>query len=111
MQMKYLRWRNRLKKTRQEGGCITMSKKVRVYSTPGCPFCKMTKEFLSQKGVEFTNYDVTKDRDALEEMKKISGGARSVPVIAVCNEVMIGFDPGRLEQALNCLKQSSEIPE
>ena len=88
-----------------------MSKKVRVYSTPGCPYCKMTKEFLSQKGVEFTDYDVTKDRDALEEMRKISGGARSVPIIAVCNDVMIGFDPGRLEQALNCLKQSSEIQE
>ena len=87
-----------------------MSEKVRIYSTPGCPFCKMTKEFLSQKGVEFTDYDVTKNREALEEMRKITGGARSVPVIAVCNEVMIGFDPGRLEQALNCLKQSSEIP-
>lgn len=98
-----------LKRRNKEG--VTMKEKVRVYSTPGCPFCKMTKEFLSQKGVEFTDYDVTKDRDALQEMRKITGGARSVPVIAVCNEVMIGFDPGRLEQALNCLKQSSEIPE
>ena len=88
-----------------------MREKVKIYSTPTCPYCKMAKEFLSQKGVEFIDYDLTKDREALEEMRRITGGARSVPVIAVCNEVMIGFDRERLEQALNCLKQSSEIPE
>ncbi len=71
----------------------------------------MAKEFLEQKGVDFIAYDVTKDREALKEMKKITGGARSVPVIAVCNEVLVGFDRGRLEQSLTCLRQSSEIPE
>ena len=41
-------------------------------------------------------------------MIKISGG-RSVPVIAVCDEVMVGFDAARLEQAVNCLKQRSTV--
>jgi len=68
----------------------------------------MTKEFLSQKGYKFTDYDVTKDRAALDEMVKISG-ARSVPVIAACNEVMVGFDKSRLEQMLSCIKQRTEI--
>jgi glutaredoxin 3 len=68
----------------------------------------MTKEFLSQKGYKFTEYDVTKDRAALDEMVKISG-ARSVPVIAACNEVMVGFEKTRLEQMLNCIKQRTEI--
>jgi len=68
----------------------------------------MTKEFLSQKGYKFTEYDVTKDRAALDEMVKISG-ARSVPVIAACNEVMVGFDKTRLEQMLRCIKQRSEV--
>ena len=69
----------------------------------------MAKEFLSQRGVEFTAYDVTKDKAALEEMRKISGGALRVPVIAVCNEVMVGFDSDRVEQSLRCLSQSSEV--
>jgi glutaredoxin 3 len=68
----------------------------------------MAKEFLSQKGYKFTDYDVTKDRAALDEMVKISG-ARSVPVIAACNEVMVGFDRGRLEQMLSCMKQRTEV--
>lgn len=52
---------------------------------------------------------MTKDKEALAEMRKISGGALRVPVIAVCNEVMVGFDQTRLEQAVSCLSQSSEI--
>ncbi|MDP2968455.1 MAG: glutaredoxin family protein [Deltaproteobacteria bacterium] len=68
----------------------------------------MAKEFLSQKGYAFTEYDVTKDRAALDEMVKISG-ARSVPVIAACNEVMVGFEKTRLEQMLSCIKQRSEV--
>jgi glutaredoxin len=69
----------------------------------------MAKEFLSQKGVEFTTFDVTKDKAALEEMRKISGGALRVPVISVCSDVMVGFDRERVELALRCLGQSSEI--
>ncbi len=68
----------------------------------------MAKEFLSQKGYKFTEYDVTKDREALDEMVRISG-ARSVPVIAACNEVMVGFDRNRLEQMLSCIRQRSEV--
>ena len=68
----------------------------------------MAKEFLSQKGYKFTEYDVTKDRAALDEMVKVSG-ARSVPVITACNEVMVGFERNRLEQMLSCVKKRSEV--
>ncbi len=68
----------------------------------------MAKEFLSQKGFVFTEYDVTRDRTALDEMVKISGG-RSVPVISACNEVMVGFERNRLEQMLSCIKQRTEV--
>lgn len=62
-----------------------------------------------QKGVEYTAYDVTKDKAALEEMRRISGGALRVPVISLCNEVMVGFDRDRVETALRCLDHSSEV--
>jgi glutaredoxin 3 len=68
----------------------------------------MAKEFLSQKGFKFTEYDVSKDRAALDEMVKLSG-ARSVPVIAACGEVMVGFDRTRLEQMVSCIKQRTDL--
>ena len=68
----------------------------------------MAKEYLSQQGISYTEFDVTSDREALNEMVKISG-ARSVPVIAACNEVMVGFDKGKLEHLLGCLKQKTDV--
>ncbi len=86
-----------------------MENKVTVYSTPTCPYCIKAKDYLTEKGIEFTSIDVGKDRDALAKMIELTGGVRSVPVLVVCNEVMVGFDKGRLDQALNCLDQSTEI--
>ena len=68
----------------------------------------MTKEFLSKEGVDFDYIDVTKDRDALVEMVKISG-SRSVPVIAGCGEVIVGFDKTRLTQMINCMKNRTAV--
>jgi glutaredoxin len=60
----------------------------------------MAKEFLSKRGIEYVEFDVTKDRKALKEMVDISG-SRSVPVITACEQMMIGFDPQWLEQIVN----------
>jgi glutaredoxin len=62
------------------------------------------KEFLSQKGIAFTDHDVTTDRAALEEMRKITQGGLSVPVIHIGNEIIVGFDEERIKKALG-LKQ------
>ena len=68
----------------------------------------MAKEYLSQQGVPYKDFDVTRDREAFNEMVKISG-ARSVPVIAALDEVMVGFDKGRLEHMLGCLTQKTDL--
>ena len=73
---------------------------VKVYSTPTCPYCKLAKEYLSSKGVSFTNIDVSLDKAAGEEMIKISG-QMGVPVIVAGNEVITGFDKGAINKALN----------
>ncbi len=68
----------------------------------------MAKEYLSQKGIQYTDYDVAQDPKALDEMVKLSG-ARSVPVIAACGEVMVGFDKSRIDQMLSCITQRTEV--
>jgi glutaredoxin 3 len=64
----------------------------------------MAKEYLSQQGISYRDFDVTRDREALNEMVKISG-ARSVPVIAALDEVIIGFDKARVDNILGRLKE------
>lgn len=77
-----------------------MDRKVKIYTTPSCHYCQQVKDYLTERGIEFEAFDVTKNREALKEMKEITGGVRSVPVVAVGSEVIIGFDQAALEKAL-----------
>lgn len=52
-----------------------------------------------QKGVPFTEHDVSRDRLAASEMVRRTGQA-GVPVIVVDDEVVVGFNRPRLEQLL-----------
>jgi alkyl hydroperoxide reductase subunit F len=70
-------------------------KKVTVYSTKNCPYCRMVKAFLDKHGVPYDGIDVGEDPDAAKKMIELSG-QRGVPVIIVDDEVIIGFDSQRL---------------
>lgn len=81
---------------------------VRIYTTPTCGYCKQAKAYLTRKGVRYTEYDVTKDQAALDEMVKLSG-AKSVPVIVACEQMMIGFNSTRLDQMLECAQTRTNL--
>ena len=72
---------------------------VKVYSTPTCPYCKMVKGYLDEKGVAYQDADVSSDTAERDEMFKKSG-QRGVPVIDVDGQVVVGFDKERLEELL-----------
>jgi glutaredoxin-like YruB-family protein len=73
--------------------------KVKVYSTPTCPFCHMAKEFLKSKGIEFEDIDVSKDEAAAREMIEKSG-QMGVPVIEIDGKIVVGFDKEKIEKLL-----------
>ena len=54
--------------------------KVKIYTTPTCPFCFLAKEYLKEKGIEFEEIDVSKNEAAAMEMIQKSG-QMGVPVI------------------------------
>jgi glutaredoxin len=56
------------------------------------------KEFLHQKGVEFTEKDVSADERALEELMAM--GFSATPVTVIDGEAVVGFNRVRLEQLL-----------
>ena len=72
---------------------------VTVYTTPTCPYCHRVKDFLTQRGVNFTEHDVLIDRVAADEMIRKSG-QMGVPVITIDDQVVVGFDRARLENLL-----------
>jgi len=73
--------------------------KVKVYSTPTCPWCHRAKEFLEELKVEFEDINVAEDEDAAKEMVDKSG-QRGVPVIEIDGEIIVGFNPDAIKKAL-----------
>ena len=74
-------------------------KKVVIYSTPTCPFCKRAKDYLAQKGISYTDINVAVDREKAKEMIQKSG-QMGVPVIIVDDEIVAGFNQARLDELL-----------
>ena len=74
-------------------------KKVTIYSTPTCGYCKMAKEFFAEKGIEYTEYDVSTDEARRDEMVEKTG-QMGVPVIDIEGQVVVGFDKDKLSGML-----------
>lgn len=82
---------------------MTKSHKVKVYSTTWCGFCKMAKEYLKSRKVEFEDVNVEQDQLAGMYIMQKSGQA-GVPVIEIGDEVILGFDRERIDGALRQYK-------
>lgn len=76
-----------------------MSRKVTIYSTPDCGYCRAAKHFLAENGVEYKEVDVSENEDAAREIVRRTG-QYGVPVIDVGGTLLIGFDRRRLAALL-----------
>jgi glutaredoxin-like YruB-family protein len=79
-----------------------MDKTITIYSTTACPYCTMAKNYLKQKGFSFKDIDVSRDTVAADRMVKKSG-QMGVPVLEIGNEIIVGFDKGRINRALGII--------
>ncbi len=77
---------------------------VVVYGTSWCGACGQARSWLRSRGVAFADKDVEKDERANAEMQRKLKRANipfgGVPVIDVGGQLMLGFDPSRLEALL-----------
>lgn len=74
--------------------------KIRIFSTPSCPYCVTLKEFLRERGFVFEDINVSRDENGLKEMIDKSG-QMGVPVIEIDGEIVIGFDKEKISNLLN----------
>jgi glutaredoxin-like YruB-family protein len=74
--------------------------KVRVFSTPTCPYCYTLKKFLTNKGVAFEDVDVGKDENAASLLVEKTG-QMGVPVISIGEEFIVGFEKKKICELLN----------
>lgn len=74
--------------------------RIKVFALSTCPYCHQARHYLDESKVEYEVVEVDglsgqERADAIEEVKRLSGGT-SFPVIVVGDEVVIGFDKGRI---------------
>ena len=77
---------------------------VRVYTTPNCSQCAMTKMWLDKKGVHYSTVDLT-DRANINDYAAVRAlGYTSAPVVAIGYDYEVhwsGFRPDLLAE--HCL--------
>ena len=58
----------------------------------------MVKVYLSRKGFEYTEFNVSENREALKEL--VTKGYRSTPVTVMGEENVVGYSPTKIDEAL-----------
>jgi glutaredoxin 3 len=69
-----------------------MAAKVEIYISPFCGYCSRAKRLLSQKGVDYIDYDVIEDSSKRDEMVQRAGGRMTVPQIFIDGKHIGGSD-------------------
>ncbi|MEO6970258.1 MAG: glutaredoxin domain-containing protein [Chthoniobacterales bacterium] len=72
---------------------------MKLFSREWCSWCIDAKDYLTERGYQFTEIDVGRDRAAYEEMKELSDQTY-VPTLVAGDEVLANFDTAQLEKFL-----------
>jgi glutaredoxin 3 len=71
--------------------------KVEIYTRPGCGYCTHAKRLLTNKGLDFIEYDVYKNSQYIAELKHRTSG-RTYPQIFI-EDISVGGFTELLEKA------------
>jgi glutaredoxin-like YruB-family protein len=75
---------------------ISVGKKVVMYTTPWCKYCKKAKTYFKKKNIAFTEIDISNNKRAKRKFKKLGG--KGVPLILVGKKRMSGFSEKGFER-------------
>ena len=81
--------------------------RVEIYTKMFCPYCSRAKRLLSDKGVEYEEYDITMGGRKRDEMLGRANGRHTVPQIFIgdhhvggCDDLMELDEDGKLDPLL-----------
>jgi glutaredoxin len=89
-----------------------MTLKIILFTQPGCLSCELMKVYLEARELAFTERDIIADPAAHQEMVD-EHDSLTTPTLVVFSgdtgEVIVGFDPERLDQLI-VAAEASEAP-
>jgi len=75
-------------------------KRVIIFTTPTCTYCKQVKRYLIEKKVRFKEVDISHNTKAAQDMMRKSG-QQGVPQLWINNRPIVGFDRPKIDKMLN----------
>ncbi|MBI3459383.1 glutaredoxin family protein [Candidatus Acetothermia bacterium] len=80
-----------------------MTKKVELYTKPGCPGSEAVRAYLDQHGIPYTEWDIAVDPQAQQQLQVY--GSQTTPTIVVDGDAIIGFTEQQKQQLDQLLEQ------
>jgi len=91
-----------------------MNARIVFFTQPGCLSCELMKVFLEAKEIAFEVRDISADVEARRAMIE-QHGSHETPTLVVFSgevqQVVVGFDPMRLDQLLDPAPSSDSVTE
>jgi mycoredoxin len=56
-------------------------RRLTMYTTPWCGYCRRLKAQLDRAGIEYSEIDIERDPDAAEVVMSVNGGNQTVPTV------------------------------
>ncbi|MGA2746681.1 MAG: glutaredoxin family protein, partial [Candidatus Sulfotelmatobacter sp.] len=84
------------------------------FTQPGCLSCELMKVFLEAKEIAFEERDIVADPDARRALTEQHGSGETPTLVIFSGElqeVIVGFDPVRLDQLLAPASSSDAVTE
>lgn len=60
---------------------------MKLYTSPSCPVCRVLKEYLTTKGVEFEEIDITQNQEERESLEILT-----LPQLKAGTDTVISFN-------------------
>lgn len=73
---------------------------VTLYSAPWCGYCRVTKRFLDDQQVVYTEINVDEDEAAAARVARWNNGNRIIPTLDIDGTILTNPSPTQLRQIL-----------
>ncbi len=73
---------------------------VIMYCTPWCPACRRARAYLAEKGIKYTEVDISKDRAAASKVRGWARGFETTPTFDIKGTIIVDFDQAKVAKAL-----------
>jgi glutaredoxin len=91
-----------------------MPSRVLFFRQPGCFSCELMEVYLEAREIAFEELDISTDPEARRAMTEVHGSGETPTLVIYAGEigeVIVGFDPERLDQLLDPAPSSESVTE